>query len=254
MPIVSTEAFVIGSTNFNESDKIVHFYTKDEGKISAVGKYARKSKRRFGSSLELLDHLNITYFKKEGKELYSLSSADIIKSIACSEPDLKKIAFISFVVELIREFSPAGETNNDIYNLLCWIHQLSLDKPDYMTLLVVFILKLLLFSGLAPRVDQCTSCDEEISDKEYYFSTEKSGLICSKCYQNKDCEKPINLGLVKFMDKVNRSSYKMIERMKLSDKGANYLFNILESYVQTILQKKLKTTEFLKESIMDRGE
>jgi len=247
MTVITTEAFVIGSINLKESDRIMSFYTKEEGKISAVGKGARKSRKRFACSMELLDHLNISYFKKEGKEIYSLSSVDLIHSISHSQIDLKKIALFSYIVELIREFSPPGEANNDIFDLLIWFHRITLVESEYMLIICIFILKLLLYSGFAPQMNQCCSCSSKVDGKEYFFSNEKNGILCSKCVEDKCHDKPINLGLIKFIERINSSGTNMLERIKLSNREAAYLFKILDPYTRLILEKKLKSIDFLKE-------
>ncbi|MBU1626153.1 DNA repair protein RecO [bacterium] len=247
MPIVNTEAFVIGYINYKESDRIIDFYTYSEGKVSAVAKNVRKIGKRYGCSFELLSLLNIAFFKKEGKELYSLSSAELVKSIPNIDSGLEIIASISFIVELIREFCPAGQKNKDIYGLLSWIHNLFETGKIKLLNMDVFMLKLLDFSGFFPYIEGCVSCNEDISNEKYYFSALKNGLICSNCVNYDTRENPINLGMIKFMEKIRSSRLDFLERLKLSLKSSLYLFDILESYIQSILQKKLKTSQFLKE-------
>ena len=43
----STEAIILNSFDYNESDRILAFYTKEFGKLRGIAKGARRSKRRF---------------------------------------------------------------------------------------------------------------------------------------------------------------------------------------------------------------
>ena len=67
MPVIRTEGFVLRSYPLGEADKIVTFFSRDEGKVRAVARSARKSRRRFGSSLELWSRVSLHIFEKEGK-------------------------------------------------------------------------------------------------------------------------------------------------------------------------------------------
>ena len=49
-----TEAVVLRSMRFGESDRILHLYTLDRGRVGALAKGVRKTKSRFGARLEPL--------------------------------------------------------------------------------------------------------------------------------------------------------------------------------------------------------
>jgi len=55
MKRATTIAIVLGSKNFMESDKIVHLYSEDLGKIRAIAKGARRITSKFVGHLETLN-------------------------------------------------------------------------------------------------------------------------------------------------------------------------------------------------------
>jgi DNA repair protein RecO (recombination protein O) len=79
MPLHKTEAFLLRSYALKEADKICVFLTKDQGKLRGVAHGARKIRSRFGSSLEPFTEVALSYFQKEGRELVSISSCDILR-------------------------------------------------------------------------------------------------------------------------------------------------------------------------------
>ena len=52
MPQHMTQAIVLHAIDYAESDRIVSLYSQDFGKLRGIAKGAKKSLRRFGSSLE----------------------------------------------------------------------------------------------------------------------------------------------------------------------------------------------------------
>ena len=81
MPARVSESFVIMRTYpFAESDLIVSFFTRDQGKLRGVAKRARKPKSNFGSGLERLSQARVTYYQKETRELVTVTSCELIRS------------------------------------------------------------------------------------------------------------------------------------------------------------------------------
>src|SRR5579884_85821 len=80
MPARVSEAFVLRTYPLRESDLIVSFLTRDEGKLRGVARRARRLKSSFGSGLERLSQVRISYFQKENRELVRLDSCELIRS------------------------------------------------------------------------------------------------------------------------------------------------------------------------------
>ena len=49
---LKTEAIVLRSIRFGEADRVLHLYTPQRGRVSAIAKGVRRSKSRFGGRLE----------------------------------------------------------------------------------------------------------------------------------------------------------------------------------------------------------
>jgi hypothetical protein len=55
--LLKTEAIVLRSIRYGEADRILHLYTPDHGRVSAIAKGARRSRSRFGARLEPFFHV-----------------------------------------------------------------------------------------------------------------------------------------------------------------------------------------------------
>ncbi|MBZ5609126.1 MAG: DNA repair protein RecO [Acidobacteriia bacterium] len=80
MPARLSESFILHTYPFRESDLIVSFFTRDQGKLRGVARRARRPKSNFGSGLERLSHATMSYYQKENRELVSLNSCGLVHS------------------------------------------------------------------------------------------------------------------------------------------------------------------------------
>lgn len=72
-----TLALVLRRTPFGEADWIVSLFTEELGQVSALAKFARKSKRRFGGGLEPLHTLNVRLDEPADRDLLRLQEAEL---------------------------------------------------------------------------------------------------------------------------------------------------------------------------------
>ena len=74
---VKTEAVVLRSIRYGEADRILHLYTPDRGRLSAIAKGVRRAKSRFGGRLEPCFRLHMVLH--EGRsELLTVTAAETV--------------------------------------------------------------------------------------------------------------------------------------------------------------------------------
>ena len=115
MALLETEALVFRTYNFGEADKIVVCLTHTAGLIRGVAKGCRKLKSRFGAALEPFTLAKITYYQKENQELVSLSQVEIVKSHFDLSGQAETLAGLSYMGDLVIEFSPPYEPNERLF-------------------------------------------------------------------------------------------------------------------------------------------
>jgi len=91
MPLHETESIVLKSYNLAEADRIVVFFTRSFGVIRGVAKGARRTRSKFGSSLEPFSEISLEYFQKDDRELVSVQRADLVRSafFSAARPELR---------------------------------------------------------------------------------------------------------------------------------------------------------------------
>lgn len=187
MAITETEAIVIRSYNLAEADKIVVCLTRSAGLVRAVAKGSRKIKNRFGAALEPFTVASITYYSKENQELASMSQADILKSHFNLSGDPDTLIGLSYMGDLVVEFSPPHQTNDKLYRMFSACLDALSDYPEEIQVIVryfeVWILKL---EGFLPDLWRCADCQRALADQKEVSLSRELGLLCPHCAQGKD--------------------------------------------------------------------
>jgi DNA repair protein RecO (recombination protein O) len=118
MPARVSETYVLRTYPFRESDLIVSFFTRDQGKLRGVARRARKPKSTFGSGLERLSLVNLSYSQKETRELVNLNSCDLLQSQFDLLQDFEASIALDYIAEVSDHLLPPNEPNERFFRLL----------------------------------------------------------------------------------------------------------------------------------------
>lgn len=149
---------MLHTTPLRESDLIVSVLTQDWGKVSAVARGARRSKKRFMGGVSGLD---AGIFEFEGiaknNSLYSLSGISQREVWLGLRNDFFKLSFASHCLEVTNLFSPEGDFDSGklLPPLLATLTNIDkgTDKREGVREILRWNLAVLKFSGINPMVD-----------------------------------------------------------------------------------------------------
>ena len=182
MPLHTTEAFALRTYSLAEADKICVFFTRDQGKVRGVAYGARKLKSRFGSSLEPFTEVALTYFQKEGRELVSVSTCEIVRShFNRAAREVEAASAFSYMAELLSEFLPDHEPNERLYRLVTATLEAMEAEPGLIQILRYFESWLLRLVGFYPDTSRCSVCDQAIGENDLAFLTSEGAPRCLGC-------------------------------------------------------------------------
>lgn len=150
MPARVSESFVLRTYPFAESDLIVSFFTRDQGKLRGVAKRARKPKSNFGSALERLSQTRVTYYQKETRELVTLASCELIRSQFDLIADYNTSVALDYLAEVSEHLLPAAETNERFFRLLIAVLEHLHAGGDAWAAVTYFSLWAVRLSGFLP--------------------------------------------------------------------------------------------------------
>ena len=160
MPLHDAQAFVLRTYKLAEADKICVLLTRQSGKLRGVAYGARKLRSRFGSSLEPFTEISLTYFEKDGRELVSISHAEIVRShYEQAAGSVVAGAAMSYMSDLCCEFLPDHEPSDTVYRLLTATLDAFGEHADSHALVRYFEVWLLKLAGFYPDLRRCGGCD-----------------------------------------------------------------------------------------------
>ncbi|MBV8867788.1 MAG: DNA repair protein RecO [Acidobacteriaceae bacterium] len=163
MPARVSEAYVLPTYPFRESDLIVNFFTRDQGKLRGVAYRARKPKSSFGSGLERLSLVNVSYWQKETRELVNLNGCDLLQSQFDLLDDFDASVALDYVAEVSDHLLPPHEPNERFFRLLAAILDFMHERSPgaIWTAITYFSLWATRLSGFLP--DLASEQDRQIS-------------------------------------------------------------------------------------------
>jgi len=258
MPVYTTHAIVIRSLPYGESDKIVTFFTKNFGKLKAIAKGARRSKRRFQNALDLFTHVRLIFFDREGMGLARAEGCDILNSFPKIREDLKKIFFGHYFLELVNEMAGEREAHPEVFELLlAFLSTLEREeaKEGYLR---IFEIRMLSLFGYRPNMRHCNICKKGMDDLKglgaIFFSLEKGGLICETCSNKRDNLIPLSWGTARLLEGITQMEPSMVERLKFTSQALSESREILPKFIAYQLGKELKSWKAIKEKFGTRDE
>ena len=154
MPARVSETYILRTYPFRESDLIVSFFTRDLGKLRGVAYRGRKPKNSFGSGLERLSLISLSYTVKEARDLATLNHCDLLQSQFGLLNSFEASLTLDFVAEVSEHLLPANEPNERYFRLLATIldHMHSGEPGAIWSALTYFALWATQLSGFLPEL------------------------------------------------------------------------------------------------------
>lgn len=248
----TTPAIVLSSINYGESDAIVNFYTQDYGRLGGIAKGARRSRRRFGGTLEPFSYGRLIFVKK--RELVRVDQWDIVEGFHGIKQDLERIACGSYMLELVREMVKEGQKNPEVFILL--LNSLSTLEdgigPDILTR--AFEMRLLTAIGYQPCLDRCVVCKQTFTPdasggrdgKAIFFSSAKGGVLCPGCAKVGGGLIPVTPETARTLILMVRLGLERIAHLSISPLMLREGERVLEDFIRYLLGKELRSKRFLK--------
>lgn len=173
---------MLGTYPLRERDRIVSFLTRDAGKKRGVARGARGPRSGFSGALEPMTEVRFLYFEKEGQELVSIDSADVLRSSFPLSSELDRALLLSTLAESLQTFVSDSEPAEPFYRLArhaldaLFAGALPSSVSAYFD---VWILKL---SGLFPSPNECSVCGGPIdAAAPLVFDETRPGFVHPEC-------------------------------------------------------------------------
>jgi DNA repair protein RecO (recombination protein O) len=181
VPLRESEAFVLRSQPLGESDRIVTFLTRSAGKVRGVAKGARRSRRRFGSNLELLSRVRLSYFEREGVDLARIEGAELLESFYRLQEDPERGAVLACVAEVADAFAREQQEDEAFFRLVHAVLRAVRDGLDLEWAARYFEIWTLKLHGVLPSFRTCSGCGRDLPARGARYDRRDAGVLCGEC-------------------------------------------------------------------------
>jgi DNA repair protein RecO (recombination protein O) len=246
MPLHKTEAFVLRTYALKEADKICVFLTRDQGKVRGVAHGARKIRSRFGSALEPFTEVTLGYFQKEGRDLVSVSTCDIMRShFERGARDVETASAFSYMAELLTEFLPEHEPNEKLYRLVVATLEAIEEQHELSQTLRYFESWLLKLVGFFPDTSHCAVCGVPILGSESVFLTGEGAPRCAACGGGKGFT--VDAELRSVIDEMFRSHPAVFARSRVRREQILKIGEMNYQMIRYALERELRSRSSIKQ-------
>jgi DNA repair protein RecO (recombination protein O) len=269
--VYRTDALVLRRQDFGEADRILTFYSPWRGKFRAIAKGVRRPKSRLGGHVELFTHVNVLV--AQGRNLDIVTQAEIVRPFGRIRDDLWKTSYACYVAELVDRFTEEHLENKPVFELLLqaltYLDETepgAADAPPSTgqirepgeagstaeTAMRSFELRLLGHLGYEPELFQCVQCHERLAEGENRFSPSGGGAVCAACAPTHPGARVLSVNAVKAMRMMSREPFGIFRRLRLTPDQALEVEAALRSHINFIVERQLRTSEFLDRMKADR--
>jgi DNA repair protein RecO (recombination protein O) len=186
--IIKTQGFVLNTAPFKESSLFATILTKKHGKIKILAKGVRRPTSKFCGTMELFNHDEIIFYRKENREIHTLSDAVVIDGFDNIRADPVKVNAGMVLCEFYYKTLPPEERADASFILLLdFLKELQrVTTAKSKSLTYYYLLKALSGAGVRPHLDNCVRCHAEIpqDNNKIDFSIGAGGVVCNKDFDD----------------------------------------------------------------------
>jgi DNA repair protein RecO (recombination protein O) len=238
-----TEAVVTKKIKLGEADRILTLYTPDHGKIEAVAKGVRRPKSKMAGHLELLTYSQIRL--AHGRNLDIIIGSQTIDSFMSLKNDLWLTSLGLYAAELVNQFTAEHITNPPLFQLFVETLRRLSQAESTELILRYFELHLLDLVGYRPQLQECISCHIELQPVVNAFCSSAGGILCPNCRYEHPASFSISVDALKVLRLFQRSTFEVVNRLKISPELSQELKAAMASYIRYLLEREVKSATWM---------
>jgi DNA repair protein RecO (recombination protein O) len=243
MPARETEAIILKTFPLGEADRLVSFLGRSSGRIRGVAGGARRLKNRYGSTLEILSHVQLWYVEKETRDLVRIQQCELIESFNKAQSDYGLSTGLAVVSEISELVLPEHEVAESMFRLILLVAREIERTADWAVPLSYFGFWTVKLGGWLPRFDRCALCGEPLGERPGFFAPWEPGLHCEKC--RRQGMKPLHLGARQLGEFFATRSLDKIEATTAQKAAARELREATLDWIEYHTERRLHTRTLL---------
>ncbi|MEE9367284.1 MAG: DNA repair protein RecO [Pontiella sp.] len=180
--IVRATAIPLAYYPYSSTSLIVHWLTRNQGKISTLLKGAYRTKNRFLGEHELFSTTELLYYAKRSDTLYTAKECSMLQRRSTFRTDWRAMQTASYISALFNKTTPEEAPHPELFELYEELLDLAEKFGRHPQFLIWSELQFCDHHGHAPYLDHCLQCS---ADKDLRFCSAQGGVVCGSCSKEK---------------------------------------------------------------------
>ncbi|HVO58832.1 MAG TPA: DNA repair protein RecO [Dongiaceae bacterium] len=242
MPARETEAIILRTFPLGEADRLVSFLGRSSGRLRGVASGARKLKNRYGSTLEVLSHVQLWYVERETRDLVRIQQCDLLESFHRAQSDYGLSTGLALISEIAERVLPEQEAAEAMFRLLLLCAREVERRGAWQLPLAYFAFWTVRLGGWLPPLDRCAGCGKPLGEAAFH-SPQFAGLLCEQ--DRRPGARPIGKRGRELAEYFAGRKLDQIELPEADSKALGELREAALSWIEFHTERKLQTREFL---------
>src|SRR3981189_2752500 len=243
MPARETKAIILKTFPLGEADRLVSFFGRSSGRMRGVAAGARRVQNRYGSTLEILSHVQIWYVERETRDLVRIQQADLLESFHKAQSDYVLSTGLAVISEISELILPEHEVSEPMFRLILLAAREVERTGDWNLPLSYFAFCTGGLGGGLRRFARFVFCGGPFGAKPAFYDAHQPGLFCEKC--RRPGMKPLHVEARNLAERFAGEGLDGIAHEKAMQPAARELRDAGLGWIEHHLERRLRTREFL---------
>lgn len=169
---------IIKAAPAGEYDKRITLLTREQGKVTAFARGARRPKSSMQAATNLFCFGKFEAY--EGRDAYTVVRAEIQEYFSGLYTDPDRMYYGCYFLELADYFiQPYGDGERQLSLLYQTVRALGVQSLEPRLVRRIYELKTIVYYGVAPQVFACAKCGKKENLVSFYI--EHRGVLCASC-------------------------------------------------------------------------
>jgi DNA repair protein RecO (recombination protein O) len=243
MPARETEAIILKTFPLGEADRLVSFLGRSSGRMRGVAAGARRVKNRYGSTLQVMSHVQLWYVEKETRDLVRIQQCELLESLNKSQSDYGLSTGLAAVSEIAEMVLPEHEVSESMFRLILLTAREIERRASWPLPLSYFAYWTVRLAGWLPRFDACATCGKPFGKQAAYQADWLPGLLGEE--HRRTGMKVVSFEARELADLFARTS---LDKLELGEDFNQYFKELRDAgfnWIEHHAEKKLRTREML---------
>lgn len=240
MAAYDTEAILLAVRDWRGADRLVTFFSRDQGKVTALARGAKRPRSPLAGTVQAFNHVRLLLYSGRN-HIDVINQCEVLHSFRALQEDLDKMTYGACMAELAVELLPERQAEQQVFALLAEAFNAA-EKHNSRLVFLSFALKIFILAGFRPELDQCVGCHGMVASPAY-FSCSGGGVMCRACHRGTDLM--LAAPVLACLKKLAALDLKLPGKFSLPAAAVNDAEDIITAYARCIVDRPLKAQAFL---------